>query len=180
MESVANLVILRYPPKALAQVVSQWPSRAPAKRRSVATTTKTGPFLYLTYLPPLENIKSPLNSGINISKEAHLVPKLQVGVNPSPNLFFVLLLKNSWNFFFFWFLGEGRKRNQISVGSCSEVSLPGKVTDQDIRSLNASIQSPSGLEEPVFLKRLPNGNLGKWNKEGEDLYVHVMLAENKF
>ncbi|XP_039299021.1 filamin-A isoform X2 [Nilaparvata lugens] len=56
--------------------------------------------------------------------------------------------------------GEGRKRNQISVGSCSEVSLPGKVTDADIRSLNASIQAPSGLEEPCFLKRLPNGNLG--------------------
>lgn len=56
--------------------------------------------------------------------------------------------------------GEGRKRNQISVGSCSEVSLPGKVSDADIRSLNASIQAPSGLEEPCFLKQLPNGNLG--------------------
>ncbi|GLH11660.1 Filamin-A [Gryllus bimaculatus] len=56
--------------------------------------------------------------------------------------------------------GEGRKRNQISVGSCSEVTLPGKVTDADIRSLNASIQAPSGLEEPCFLKRLPNGNIG--------------------
>ncbi|XP_059469559.1 filamin-A isoform X2 [Neocloeon triangulifer] len=56
--------------------------------------------------------------------------------------------------------GEGRKRNQISVGSCSEVSLPGKVSDQEIRSLNASIQAPSGLEEPCFLKKLPNGNLG--------------------
>ncbi|XP_050427022.1 filamin-A isoform X1 [Adelges cooleyi] len=56
--------------------------------------------------------------------------------------------------------GEGRKRNQISVGSCSEVSLPGKVLDKDFRLLNASIQAPSGLEEPCFLKRLPNGNLG--------------------
>ncbi|CAH2216549.1 jg26624, partial [Pararge aegeria aegeria] len=56
--------------------------------------------------------------------------------------------------------GEGRKRNQISVGSCSEVTLPGKVNDDDIRSLNASIQAPSGLEEPCFLKRLPSGNIG--------------------
>lgn len=56
--------------------------------------------------------------------------------------------------------GEGRKRNQISVGSCSEVSLPGKISDDDIRSLNASIQAPSGLEEPCFLKRLPTGNIG--------------------
>ncbi|KAM3959986.1 filamin A protein cher isoform 1-T3 [Aphomia sociella] len=56
--------------------------------------------------------------------------------------------------------GEGRKRNQISVGSCSEVTLPGKIADIDIRSLNASIQAPSGLEEPCFLKRLPSGNIG--------------------
>lgn len=56
--------------------------------------------------------------------------------------------------------GEGRKRNQISVGSQSEVSLPGKVTESDIKSLNASIQAPSGLEEPCFLKKLPNGHLG--------------------
>ncbi|XP_065219553.1 filamin-A isoform X2 [Planococcus citri] len=56
--------------------------------------------------------------------------------------------------------GEGRKRNQISVGSCSEVSFPGKVTDADTRLLNASIQAPSGLEEPCFLKKLPSGNLG--------------------
>ncbi|XP_076163878.1 filamin A protein cher isoform X2 [Ptiloglossa arizonensis] len=55
--------------------------------------------------------------------------------------------------------GEGRKRNQISVGSSSEVQLPEKVTDSDIRSLNASITAPSGLEEPCFLKMLPNGNM---------------------
>lgn len=62
---------------------------------------------------------------------------------------------------FYIYKGEGRKRNQISVGSCSEVSLPGKVLDKDFRLLNASIQAPSGLEEPCFLKRLPNGNLGE-------------------
>ncbi|XP_055382224.1 filamin-A isoform X2 [Condylostylus longicornis] len=56
--------------------------------------------------------------------------------------------------------GEGRKRNQISVGSSSEITFPGKITDDDIRALNASIQAPSGLEEPCFLKRLPSGNIG--------------------
>ncbi|XP_076669365.1 filamin-A-like isoform X2 [Andrena cerasifolii] len=55
--------------------------------------------------------------------------------------------------------GDGRKRNQISVGSTSEVQLPGKVTDSDLRSLNASITAPSGLEEPCFLKLLPNSNM---------------------
>ena len=56
--------------------------------------------------------------------------------------------------------GEGRKRNQISVGSCSEVTFPGKATEAELRSLNASICAPSGLEEPCFLKLLPNGNIG--------------------
>ncbi|KRK03447.1 filamin-A isoform X8 [Drosophila teissieri] len=56
--------------------------------------------------------------------------------------------------------GEGRKRNQISVGSCSEVTMPGDITDDDLRALNASIQAPSGLEEPCFLKRMPTGNIG--------------------
>ncbi|GIY01877.1 filamin-A [Caerostris darwini] len=54
--------------------------------------------------------------------------------------------------------GEGRKRNQISVGHSSEVSL--KVQEKDARNLNASIVAPSGLEEPCFLKTLPNGHLG--------------------
>jgi filamin len=54
--------------------------------------------------------------------------------------------------------GEGRKRNQISVGHSSEVSL--KIQEKDTKNLNASIVSPSGLEEPCFLKTLPNGHLG--------------------
>ncbi|XP_055906885.1 filamin-A isoform X2 [Eupeodes corollae] len=62
--------------------------------------------------------------------------------------------------FFAKITGEGRKRNQISVGSCSEVTLPGQVTDDDLRALNASIQAPGGLEEPCFLKRMPSGNIG--------------------
>lgn len=62
--------------------------------------------------------------------------------------------------FFAKITGEGRKRNQISVGSCSEVTLPGVISDNDLRSLNASIQAPGGLEEPCFLKRLPSGNIG--------------------
>ncbi len=54
--------------------------------------------------------------------------------------------------------GEGRKRNQISVGHSSEVSL--KVQEKDVKILNASIVAPSGLEEPCFLKKMPNGHLG--------------------
>lgn len=62
--------------------------------------------------------------------------------------------------FFAKITGEGRKRNQISVGSCSEVTFPGEITDNDLKQLNASITAPSGLEEPCFLKRLPSGNIG--------------------
>lgn len=36
--------------------------------------------------------------------------------------------------------GEPRKRNQVSIGSGSEVTLPGLITDDDLRSLNAMIQ----------------------------------------
>ena len=56
--------------------------------------------------------------------------------------------------------GEGKKRNAISVGSASEVSLPDNISDYDLRSLNAYIVSPSGCEEPCFLKKLPKGNTG--------------------
>ncbi|KAJ6639385.1 Filamin-A, partial [Pseudolycoriella hygida] len=62
--------------------------------------------------------------------------------------------------FFAKVTGEGRKRNQISVSSCSEVTLPGAISDADLRTLNASIQTPKGIEEPCFLKRMPSGNIG--------------------
>ena len=55
--------------------------------------------------------------------------------------------------------GEGKKRNAISVGSASEVSLPQNISDYDLRSLNAYIVSPSGSEEPCFLKKLPKGKI---------------------
>ena len=56
--------------------------------------------------------------------------------------------------------GEGTKRNTISVGSSSELSLPENLSDYDLRSLQAFIVSPSGVEEPCFLKKLPKGNNG--------------------
>jgi len=55
---------------------------------------------------------------------------------------------------------KAKKRNAISVGSASEVSLPQNISDYDLRSLNAYIVSPSGSEEPCFLKKLPKGNTG--------------------
>lgn len=55
-------------------------------------------------------------------------------------------------------VGEGRKRSQISVGGASEVPL--RIQEKDTKLLNASIVAPSGLEEPCFLKKLNNTQLG--------------------
>lgn len=55
-------------------------------------------------------------------------------------------------------IGEGRKRSQISIGSSSEVPL--RITEKDTKLLNASIVAPSGLEEPCFLKKLNNTQIG--------------------
>lgn len=55
-------------------------------------------------------------------------------------------------------VGEGRKRSHISIGMSSEVPI--KVTEKDVKLLNASIVAPSGLEEPCFLKKLNNNQIG--------------------
>ena len=56
--------------------------------------------------------------------------------------------------------GDNKKKNQISVGSSSELQLPGDLSEADIRSLKAFIESPSGGIEQCFLKKLPKGNIG--------------------
>merc|ERR1740128_165602 len=56
--------------------------------------------------------------------------------------------------------GDNKKKNQISVGSSSELQLPGDLSESDIRSLKAFIESPSGGIEQCFLKKLPRGNIG--------------------
>lgn len=56
--------------------------------------------------------------------------------------------------------GDNKKKNQISVGSSSELQLPGDLSESDIRSLKAFIESPSGGLEQCFLKKLPKGNIG--------------------
>ena len=56
--------------------------------------------------------------------------------------------------------GEGKKRNAISVGSSSDLTLPDNLSEYDLRALDAYIVSPAGNEEPCFLKKLPKGNTG--------------------
>lgn len=68
--------------------------------------------------------------------------------------------------FFAKITGEGRKRNQISVGSCSEVTFPGTISDADLRSLNASIQVNLNLKfcyifKPNFLRSLDTKWVGR-------------------
>lgn len=77
--------------------------------------------------------------------------------------------------------GDNKKRNQISIGSCSQVTLPGVLTDADLRTLNAIIVTPSGIEEPCFLKRLPSGNIGIsfTPRETGEHNVHVKRMGNQ-
>lgn len=75
-------------------------------------------------------------------------------------------------------VGEGRKRSQISIGMSSEVPL--KVTEKDVKLLNASIVAPSGLEEPCFLKKLGSNQLGIsfTPREHGEHYVNVKKLGN--
>ncbi|MCP9266279.1 Filamin-A [Dirofilaria immitis] len=54
--------------------------------------------------------------------------------------------------------GEGQKRAHLSVGSTSEISL--NVPNTEIKGLSASIKSPSGIEEPCFIRRIDSANIG--------------------
>jgi len=58
--------------------------------------------------------------------------------------------------------GEGRKRNHLSMGSQSEVKFPGtvRINEAEMHTFNAAIQAPSGLEEPCFIKKLADGQVG--------------------
>ncbi|CAM2708294.1 unnamed protein product [Rotaria socialis] len=53
---------------------------------------------------------------------------------------------------------ENQKHSQVMVGNQSEISL--RVTEMDIHDLNATIRSPSGIEDVCLLKKLVNGSLG--------------------
>jgi filamin len=49
-------------------------------------------------------------------------------------------------------------RSHVMVGNESEISL--RISEIDIHDLNATIRSPSGVEEGCLLKKLTNGSLG--------------------
>uniref|UniRef100_A0A915Q2T4 Calponin-homology (CH) domain-containing protein n=1 Tax=Setaria digitata TaxID=48799 RepID=A0A915Q2T4_9BILA len=66
--------------------------------------------------------------------------------------------------------GEGQKRAHLSVGSTSEVSL--NVASTELKGLSASIKSPSGIEEPCFIRQIDSANIGVSftpREEGEHL-----------
>ncbi|VDN01002.1 unnamed protein product [Thelazia callipaeda] len=66
--------------------------------------------------------------------------------------------------------GEGQKRAHLSVGSTSEVSL--NIANKEIKGLSASIKSPSGIEEPCFIRQIDFDHIGVSftpREEGEHL-----------
>ncbi|XGW29369.1 hypothetical protein V3C99_008859 [Haemonchus contortus] len=54
--------------------------------------------------------------------------------------------------------GEGQKRAHLSVGSTSEVAL--NISHTELKGISASIKSPSGIEEPCFVRLIEGGRLG--------------------
>lgn len=54
---------------------------------------------------------------------------------------------------------EGRQRTHLNVGRGSEHTLDLKISQEDLKSLNAIIVTPCGLEEPCGLKLLKSGQL---------------------
>ncbi|GMR46035.1 hypothetical protein PMAYCL1PPCAC_16230 [Pristionchus mayeri] len=54
--------------------------------------------------------------------------------------------------------GEGSKRAHLSVGSTSEVAL--NISESELKGISASIKSPSGIEEPCFVRIIDGGRLG--------------------
>lgn len=54
---------------------------------------------------------------------------------------------------------EGRQRSHINVGRGSEHTLDLKISEEDIKTLDAVIVTPYGIEEPCPLKLINNGQL---------------------
>ena len=53
---------------------------------------------------------------------------------------------------------EPSKQSHVTLGTTRQMSLT--VTETDLTNLSATIRTPSGAEEPVGLKKQPNGQLG--------------------
>lgn len=54
---------------------------------------------------------------------------------------------------------EPSKQSHVTLGTSRQMSLT--VTETDLTNLSATIRTPSGAEEPVGLKKQPNGQLGE-------------------
>uniref|UniRef100_A0A6G1SDR5 Filamin-A n=1 Tax=Aceria tosichella TaxID=561515 RepID=A0A6G1SDR5_9ACAR len=54
---------------------------------------------------------------------------------------------------------EGRQRSHLNVGRASEHTLDFKISEEDLKTIDAIIVTPCGLEEPAELKLMKNGQL---------------------
>lgn len=53
---------------------------------------------------------------------------------------------------------DNQRRSQVKLGSAADFSL--NINETDLSLLTASIQSPSGRDEPCLLKRMANNHIG--------------------
>ncbi|VDN33347.1 unnamed protein product [Gongylonema pulchrum] len=72
--------------------------------------------------------------------------------------------------------GETRKRAHLSYGSASEVTL--NVASEELRGYSASIRSPSGIEEPCFIRKINSAHIGVSFTPREEGEYHIMVRHN--
>ena len=60
--------------------------------------------------------------------------------------------------FFLCLSEDNQRRSQVKLGSAADFSLD--INETDLSLLTASIQAPSGRDEPCLLKRMANNHIG--------------------
>ena len=58
------------------------------------------------------------------------------------------------------YTGDSRKRSQLLVAATSEVTLGGGLVD--LANIVGVLKAPQGSEENCLLKKMPDGQLGKY------------------
>lgn len=66
---------------------------------------------------------------------------------------------------------DNQRRSQVKLGSAADFSLD--INETDLSLLTASIQAPSGRDEPCLLKRMANNHIGNAHK-----YTHIKYLSN--
>lgn len=139
-----------------AQAVWTWPSRVHPKRRSAVWTTRTG--RAVSAICPLcpattiswsntTRITSPAARSPPGSLVRNTLPSLSLETALCVQVLTAVCVSE-----------DNQRRSQVKLGSAADFSLD--ISETDLSLLTASIQAPSGRDEPCLLKRLANNHIG--------------------